>query len=79
MNGQASNCEHQFVSTTQKRGATIQGVFGAILFVIGLLVCVANLVAGLLVIALGIGISMIGRNKAVIVCAKCGEPSPHQP
>lgn len=70
------DCEHQYVATTKKRAVTPQGVFGVILAIAGFIALVGNVIVGGVLILVGIVIGMIGREKTVIRCAKCGDPSP---
>lgn len=72
-------CEHQFVSTQKTRSVTAQGIFGVVLFLIGLLALTINVIAGAVIALVGVLVGMIGRSKPIIVCAKCGAPAPHQP
>jgi hypothetical protein len=69
-------CEHQFVPITTARTVTVPGIIGAIAGAAGLLLLIFNVFAGLVLIALGVITGLIGRNKTVVRCAKCGEPAP---
>lgn len=69
-------CEHQFVATTQRRKVTAQGLLGVIGVVAGLICLFANPILGVLIIIASLIIASIGRNKSVLICAKCGERAP---
>lgn len=69
------NCEHQFVAVEESKSVTFAGIFGVVLFLFGGAVCFANVIFGALIIVLAIIISMSGRKRTVIKCAKCGEIS----
>lgn len=72
-------CEHQFVSTTKRKAVTPQGIFSVLGVLVGLGLLLVNPLVGLIVIVVAGLVGAVGRSKAVILCAKCGQPAPHQP
>lgn len=73
------DCDHQYVSTKQTRFVTGPGLFGTLLFLVGIPLFLISPIFGLCLVVGGILIAMIGRKAEVIVCAKCGGRAPHQP
>jgi hypothetical protein len=74
-----SPCDHQYVSTTQKKSVSASGIFGWLFILIGVLVLLFNPVVGALLLIVGIIIAATGGKETVFMCAKCGARSPHQP
>jgi hypothetical protein len=72
-------CEHQYVSTQKTKFITAGGLFGALMFLIGIFAFIASPLIGVALIIGGIVVSIIGRKGTIIMCAKCGERAPHQP
>lgn len=73
------SCDHQYVSTTRKRAVTAQGIVGVLLVLIGVLCLLLNPIFGVLLVIAGMIVASIGRNRTLLMCAKCGVDAPHQP
>lgn len=67
-------CNVALIPIQKKAQVSVAGIFSVLLFLIGLVTCVANLVAGLVVIGLAILISLTGRAKyTAMTCPSCGK------
>jgi hypothetical protein len=65
-------CNVVLVSTQVKKSASLGGVLGAILFVLGVPALAFGIVPGLLLMGFGLLVSQIGAKKTVMVCPSCG-------
>ncbi len=68
------HCNVALIPIQKKAQVSVAGVFSVLLFIVGLIVCAANLVAGIVVIALAILVSVTGRAKyTAMTCPSCGK------
>jgi len=62
----------EMVVVQETKGFSLSGVLSAFLFLLGLVVLLANLIAGLLIIITSIIIGIFGRGKSnYLVCPSC--------
>jgi hypothetical protein len=55
-----------------RKFASVGGVFGALLFVLGIPALAFGIVPGLLLMAFGLLVSTVGGKKTVMICPSCG-------
>ncbi len=65
-------CNVAMVATQVRKFASVGGVFGALLFVIGIPMLAFGVIPGLLMMAFGLIVSTVGGKKTVMVCPNCG-------
>ncbi|MDQ7057979.1 MAG: hypothetical protein Q9N62_05880 [Ghiorsea sp.] len=70
---QCEKCDTEMVAITKKDSVSSLSVIGALIFLIGVGVAFANVIMGVVIIALGIFIGMTKRGeKLTMTCPKCG-------
>lgn len=66
-------CNVQLVTKEKKKIVSIAGTFSVLMFLLGLILMLVNIMIGLLVMILAVLIGTIGRGKkTVMVCPQCG-------
>ena len=66
-------CNVAMIATERNKKISLGGFVGAIVTVVGLVTLLFNVLIGLLVIALGIGVGFIDGKKTVMICPNCGK------
>ncbi|MEJ0086868.1 MAG: hypothetical protein WDO72_14400 [Pseudomonadota bacterium] len=65
-------CNVALVATQVRKFASVGGVLGAMLFVIGLCALPFGVIPGLLLMVFGVLLGSVGGKKTVMVCPSCG-------
>jgi len=66
-------CNVQLVTKEKKSSVSIAGIFSVLMFLVGALVMLANVMVGIIVMVVAIIIGSVGRGtKTVMVCPQCG-------
>lgn len=66
-------CNVDLVPTIQSKSLTISGVLGFLLFIIGVVIGLFNMIVGGLIIILGLVISFSAKRKITVMkCPSCG-------
>src|SRR5262249_33254621 len=65
-------CNVVMVQTKVRKFASVAGVFGALLFAIGIPALAFGVVPGILLMAFGLLVSSVGGKKTVMICPSCG-------
>jgi len=67
-------CNVALVAAQKKSSISIAGLIGVLLFIIGLITMLINIVAGILLMILALIISVFGRgSKTIMACPQCGK------
>jgi hypothetical protein len=66
-------CNVALVQTQVRKSASAGGCLGAALFLIGVICCltIVGIIAGVILMALGVIVSAVGGKKTVMVCPNC--------
>lgn len=65
-------CRIPFVPVTKRNSVSLAGMFGALLFLVGLATMLGNLIAGLVIIVIGLVIGTLGAPKTTrLICPNC--------
>lgn len=66
-------CNVALVQTQVRRFASAGGCLGAVLFLIGIICCltIVGIIAGVILMALGVIVSAVGGKKTVMICPNC--------
>jgi hypothetical protein len=69
-----TKCNMALVPAQVRKFASLGGCLGALLFLVGIVLCltVVGLVGGIIFMAVGVIVSSIGGKKTVMVCPHCG-------
>ncbi len=66
-------CNVELLPVTKRKSITFSGIVGVLIFLTGLLILAANLIAGALVILFGLVISFSAkRHTTIMKCPSCG-------
>lgn len=70
---QCEKCSTVLVPVTERKSLTFSGVIGVLLFFVGLLTLIGNLIIGVLLIIFGLVISFSAKRKITVMkCPSCG-------
>jgi len=70
---QCEKCKTEMVAITKKDSVSALGIIGVIIFLVGLGSAFANILVGLIIMALGIFVGMAKRGeKLTMTCPSCG-------
>ena len=64
-------CNVQLVAVQKRKAVSVSGLASVILFVIGIIAIMANVIVGALLMILALVIGMAGGKKTVMVCPNC--------
>lgn len=68
-----SRCNAQLVPVQKRKAISIGGLISVVVFLVGLMAMLGNVIVGLVIMILALVIGMVGGGKkTVMVCAKCG-------
>ena len=69
-----ASCNVALIAVEKKQAVSAGGIFGVLVFLLGLMFLLFNAVVGVLIMILGLIIGTVGRaKKTVMVCPQCGQ------
>jgi len=70
---QCEKCKTEMVAVTKQNSVSALGIIGVFIFLVGLGFAFANILVGIIIMALGIFVGMAKRGeKLTMTCPRCG-------